>query len=85
MFRYYLLAINAIGFLSMFTDKNLAVKHKKRISEKSLFLLVLFGGGIGSTIAMYMFHHKTKHIHFMIGFPLLTVIEYVGFLYLGLF
>lgn len=65
-------------------DKSRAKKHKWRIPEKTLFIFVLLGGGIGGTIGMYIFRHKTKHWYFVIGFPLITIIEYAGIIILYL-
>lgn len=43
----YLIAINIITFLSMGIDKYKAKKGKWRTKEKTLFTLVVLGGGIG--------------------------------------
>lgn len=48
----------------MAIDKYKAEKNKWRISEMTLFLVTLFGGGIGTTFAMYKFHHKTRKMVF---------------------
>lgn len=71
-----LFAINFIAFSAMGIDKALAKADKRRIPEKVLFLLVVLFGGIGGTLGMHLFHHKTKHSYFRIGFPLIAVIEY---------
>ncbi len=80
----YVLIINIIAFAAMQIDKSRAKKHKWRIPEKTLFIFVLLGGGIGGTIGMYIFRHKTKHWYFVIGFPLITIIEYAGIIILYL-
>lgn len=59
-FYTYLLLINLIGFISMGIDKRKAIKHQWRISEKTLFFIAFFGGSLGTVLAMYCFHHKTK-------------------------
>ena len=71
-----LLLINCAGFISMGVDKRRAIKKQWRIPEKALFLICLLGGGIGSTLGMLFFHHKTKHWYFRIGFPLIALVEY---------
>ena len=73
----YTLIINLTAYAAMGIDKRRAVKNKRRIPEKTLFMFVLLGGGIGGTAAMYVFRHKTKHWYFVIGFPLITLIELV--------
>lgn len=57
---WYLLGINIFSFIIYGVDKLLAVKKLFRISEYSLFILAIFGGGIGSLLGMRVFHHKTK-------------------------
>jgi uncharacterized membrane protein YsdA (DUF1294 family) len=41
----------------------------------------LLGGAVGTTLGMQLFRHKTKHLSFKIGFPLLAVIELILFIY----
>jgi uncharacterized membrane protein YsdA (DUF1294 family) len=43
----YLLSINIITFFAMWLDKYKAKRGKWRIQEKTLFTLVVLGGGIG--------------------------------------
>lgn len=74
----YAFIINLIAYAAMGIDKRRAVKNKRRIPEKTLFMFVLLGGGIGGTAAMYVFRHKTKHWYFVLGFPLITLIELAG-------
>lgn len=71
----YLVLVNGIAFFLMGYDKYKAVHHKWRVPEKGLFLPVLLGGGLGGTAGMYVFHHKTKHWYFKIGFPLILLLE----------
>ena len=73
----YVIVINIITFLAMFIDKKKAQKGKWRISEKALFTLVLFGGGIGGIAGMYTFRHKTQKPIFYIGFPLILILEII--------
>lgn len=80
----YLIIINAIGFLAMGIDKQKAKKMQWRIPEKTLFLITLFGGGIGTIAGMYVFRHKTKKKYFTIGFPVVVIIEIICILYLWL-
>ena len=67
----YLLIINAAAFLLMLIDKRRAQKNKWRIPEKALFLSAILGGSIGALAGMYTFRHKTKHLSFVIGMPVI--------------
>ncbi len=77
---YWYLGINIFGLFLMKADKNRAINHKYRIPEKNLWITALIGGAVGTTFGMQLFHHKTKHISFKIGFPILAVIELIFFL-----
>jgi uncharacterized membrane protein YsdA (DUF1294 family) len=71
----YFIVINLIGVGIMALDKFKAEKGKWRISEKTLFLVTLLGGGIGTIFGMYKFRHKTKKMYFTIGFPTILILE----------
>lgn len=73
----YIITINIITFLAMWIDKRKAQKGKWRISEKALFTLVLLGGGLGGIVGMYTFRHKTKKMSFVVGFPLIFILEII--------
>jgi uncharacterized membrane protein YsdA (DUF1294 family) len=72
VFVYYVL-FNIAGLLIMAVDKNRAKHHGWRIRERTIWGCSLFGGAIGSMIGMYIFRHKTKHLSFKIGLPLLAI------------
>ena len=71
----YLLIVNLWGFLQMFIDKKKAERNYWRISEFSLFIPALLGGALGCILGMRLFRHKTKHLTFVIGMPLLLIIQ----------
>ena len=73
----YFITINLIGFFIMWLDKRKAKKGAWRIPEKTLFVITALGGGIGTIAGMYTFHHKTQKIQFVIGFPLITILEVI--------
>lgn len=82
---YILLGINVLAFLLMGIDKRRARRHLWRIPEKTLFLVVLLGGGIGGTLGMFFFRHKTKHWYFRLGFPAIAILEYATLVYFLLY
>ena len=63
-------------------DKRRAKKDRWRISEKTLFLPVILGGGLGGICGMKLFHHKTRHWYFRFGFPAIFLIESALLLFL---
>ena len=77
----YLGIINLIGFFSMFLDKQKAKRGKWRIPEKTLFLLAIIGGSLGTTLGMHVFRHKTKHWYFKLGMPLILIVQIILIIY----
>lgn len=75
VFLIYLAVMNLAGVAVMASDKSRAIKGKWRIPEKSLFLMSILGGSIGTWAGMYLFRHKTKHWYFVIGMPLILVLQ----------
>ena len=71
----YLLIINAAGFLVMTIDKLYAKKNMWRIPERTLLGVAAIGGSIGVWAGMYTVRHKTKHLKFVIGVPLILVCQ----------
>ncbi|MEG0371787.1 MAG: DUF1294 domain-containing protein [Clostridium sp.] len=77
----YILLINIIGFLTMYIDKRRSIKKKWRISENTLMVIAIIGGSLGSFLGMRMFRHKTKHLKFKLGLPIIIFIQLGAALY----
>ena len=71
LLSFYLLIINALGFLLMLVDKWKARKNRWRVRESTLLLIAALGGSVGSLAGMYLFRHKTRHLKFTLGIPLI--------------
>lgn len=71
LLSFYLLIINALGFLLMLVDKWKARKNRWRVRESTLLLIAALGGSVGSLLGMYLFRHKTRHLKFTLGIPLI--------------
>ena len=74
--------MNVIAFIVAWSDKRRAVKGRRRIRERTLFILAFLGGSVGLYAAMLLFRHKTKHPSFMIGVPLIFLCEAAAVWYL---
>lgn len=72
---YLILGINILSFILMGIDKYKAIKNNYRISENTLLLISILGGGIGSLLGMILFHHKTKKLKFQILVPISILIN----------
>lgn len=60
------LVLSIITFVLCGIDKSAARHDRWRIPEKRFFLLALCGGAYGLCAGMLCFHHKTRHISFVI-------------------
>lgn len=78
MFYFYValvLIMNTVTFLLMWRDKKLARQRRERIPERVLLLCAALFGSVGGCLAMYLFRHKTRHMKFALGLPLLLLLH----------
>ena len=78
----YLVLVNAAAFVLMLSDKQKAKKGAWRIPERTLLSIAALGGSAGAIAGMYLFRHKTRHLQFKIGLPLILAVQVL--LYLAL-
>ena len=80
----FFLTVNVLAFFAMGVDKSRARRRAWRLSERTFFMLALLGGTPGSLLGMRVFHHKTRHAAFAVGFPILLLLQLtlVGSLFL---
>lgn len=78
----YLLGVNVLAFLMYGLDKLRAKKDKWRIPEKTLIMVAVIGGSVGAFLGMQTFRHKTKHLKFTIGVPVIFVLQIVAVWYI---
>ena len=71
----YFLLVSAVTACVTAADKIKAKKGRRRISEKTLFILALSGGSISEYITMKIIRHKTLHKRFMIGLPVIILLQ----------
>ena len=75
LFYCWLIVVNIITFVVYGIDKWKAMKGRWRISEFTLLLLAVIGGSIGALLGMRVWHHKTKHLKFKYGVPLILLAQ----------
>lgn len=78
----YLIIVNAAAFLLMLADKQKAKRGAWRIPEKTLIGAAAIGGSIGALCGMYLFRHKTKHLKFTLGIPLILAVQVIAVIFL---
>ncbi len=71
----YFSVINLLALALMGIDKYKAKKRAFRIPEATLFIVAAIGGSIGSIMGMYLFRHKTRHLSFRFGMPLILILQ----------
>ena len=77
MLIIYLVLINAVAFALMLADKHKARKNLWRIPEATLLTAALLGGSLGAIAGMYAARHKTKHLKFSVGLPVILALQMI--------
>ncbi|MBE0687548.1 MAG: DUF1294 domain-containing protein [Anaerolineaceae bacterium] len=81
MFSYYLV-INVVTFLAWGFDKFRAQLQQWRVPEKTLYGLIILGGGVGALLGMTVFRHKTRKTQFKVIALISIVVHLFIFFYL---
>lgn len=71
----FYIVINVTGYIIMGVDKAKSIRKERRIPERVLFRIAMFGGAVGIYIGMRKFRHKTKHATFTWGIPLICIVH----------
>jgi len=82
-FTVYLAGISIISAILAIVDKIKARNGGWRIPENRLLLLAAFGGSAAMYLTMRLIRHKTKHMKFMLGLPIIFLLQMIIILYLG--
>ena len=75
IFVIYLVIINMLAFIVTRYDKIASKAGARRVNENALILIGLMGGSPAMYITMKLIHHKTRNSLFMVGLPLIFVVE----------
>ena len=78
----YLAIVSIIAIIVTIKDKISAKMDKRRTPEMKLLLISALGGSVAMLLTMLVIRHKTKHLKFMIGIPLIIVWQTVVLYYL---
>lgn len=76
----WLIVVSAVAVLACVYDKAISKQNavELRVPEKTLMALSVLGGSLAMYITMQIVHHKTQHKRFMIGIPVIMVLQIVG-------
>ena len=77
IFLAYIAIISLISVIVCIYDKKVSRKNRVelRTPEKTLLLLSALGGSVAMFITMLIIRHKTKHVKFMLGIPLIMIAQ----------
>ena len=73
----YIAVMSLISIVICIYDKKISKRGdvKLRIPEKSLFIWSALGGSLAMFITMKLIRHKTKHVSFMVGIPVIFILQ----------
>lgn len=75
IFYIYFFIISIVAVVLTIYDKIAAKKRSFRISEATLILCGAFGGAVAELVTMLIIRHKTRHVKFMLGLPLIILAQ----------
>jgi len=67
--------MSAICFVAYGVDKRRAINGGRRVPERALQILALWGGWPGALLGQRHFRHKTKKLSFLIVFWLVVILH----------
>lgn len=73
--------INLVAMLLMGVDKVKAKWGWWRIPEVTFFIVGLCMGALGVWAGMFIFRHKTRHLQFKVGIPVLILLNVGCYVY----
>ena len=72
---YGLAAVNGFAALLTLWDKWMARRQKRRVPESTLLWVAVLGGSVAMLPVMLLIRHKTKHLKFMVGLPIILLLQ----------
>lgn len=76
----YLGIISVVSIVVCCYDKLISKRGRVslRVPEASLLILSALGGSVAMYLCMLIIRHKTKHVKFMLGIPLIILAQAIG-------
>ena len=72
---WYFLAVSLLSVIVTAADKLKARRGEWRVPENTLMLLAALGGSAAMYAVMLLIRHKTRHVKFMLGIPLIMALQ----------
>ncbi len=73
----YLIVVSILAAIITVVDKISARLNKRRIPERTLLTVSALGGSVVMLLTMILIHHKTRKPKFMVGIPVIIVLQIV--------
>lgn len=82
----FVAVMSLVSVIVCIYDK-IASKHltKHRTRESSLLLLSALGGSVAMFLTIQLIRHKTKHVKFMLGIPLIIILQIAALILVHVF
>ena len=75
-FIIYLIGVSALSVAVTVCDKLAAkITPRHRAREMTLLVLAAAGGSAAMLMTMLVIRHKTKHVKFMLGIPVIMLLQ----------
>jgi predicted MPP superfamily phosphohydrolase len=71
----YIATVSLFAVILTFRDKKAARKSARRVKERTLITVSIFGGSVAMILTMLAVRHKTRHKKFMVGIPLIIIVQ----------
>lgn len=73
----YIAVMSLVSIIVCIYDKRISKKNRVelRIPEKVLLILSALGGSVAMLTTMLITRHKTKHVKFMLGIPVIIILQ----------
>lgn len=71
----YFAASSLLAVILTLRDKSAARKNKWRVKENTLLIVAALGGSVAMLLTMRTVRHKTQHKKFMIGIPVIIILQ----------
>lgn len=82
LFAIYIAAISVISIITTISDKRKAIRGKFRVPDKTLIFLAALGGSAAMFVTMRIIRHKTSRPKFMIGIPIIFILQILALFFI---
>ena len=67
--------LSLVAVILTVSDKIKAKRSAWRVPEATLLIVSALGGSVAMLLTMLLIRHKTKHLKFMLGIPIIILLQ----------